>query len=98
MAKQRPTPHQLAVYKARLHALDRAWHEEQESFFVNGQRPAWIGAAFALLLAFGLMILVWSLRLLLAGEPVLRLVLLMGVWFSAIGAYSSVWCAIQAYH
>src|SRR5262245_41085658 len=84
MAKQQPTPHQLAVYKARLHAIDRAWREERESFFVNGQRPAWLGAGFALLMAFGLVLLVWCLRLLLAGEPVLRLAFLMGVWFSAV--------------
>jgi hypothetical protein len=97
MAKQQPTPHQLAVYQSRLRAIDRAWHEEQQSLFVNGQRPAWLGAEFALLMAFGLVLLVWSLRLLLAGEPVLRLALLMGVSFSAVGAYCAVWCAVQAY-
>jgi hypothetical protein len=98
MAKQKPTAHQLAVYQARLDRLDQAWLVHQQSFVVHGIRPTWIQAGLSFLMAVsGLFCLVWALRLLCAGESVLRLVLVWGLVAPTLGGYFAIVFAVQTY-
>jgi hypothetical protein len=96
MPEKRITAYQRQVYQTRLQQIERDWAFYRTRFLINGEPPTWWWGVFAVgLTLIGGVLLIWAVRRLLSGEPVLLGALLLPFAMVVTGLYYAILSVVR---